>query len=236
MNYEKSHNLLLHTIHYSLKKLNMLYSMEKTFIMQQENKYFGLVDNYLDNPCEELPRPYEGFTYSWKGLDADARLEWKSEVNKLLDILYPVLSIARQNFPTFKYLFDWIEQSKPDGEMNLDMCWCLGCKGNRLIQFEERPSLGIAPAMVPLGNGVNVPPTDFKLAEDHIKEEDDREEANFQKYLHDEVCSMNGNPCCNPCKKKNDIEEQDRLQQVWREDRAKEMNDTNLERNTGTEQ
>jgi|GEM_PF-4386955 hypothetical protein len=208
MNYEKSHNLLLHTIHYSLKKLNELWLKEQEFNFEADRKYAELVKHCLDNP-EEKPAPlYENFIYSdYNEEFAQSIKQLIEERHELLDLLYPSLSIARVNFPIFKYLFDWIEQSKPDGSMNPESCWCLGCKQNRLILFEERPSLGIAPAIVPLNfHGFNIPPSDFKLAKDMptLEEENEQKKKDaFQKYLHDEVCSLAGNPCCKPCKDKH---------------------------------
>ncbi len=213
MNYEKSHNLLLHTIHYNLKKISELYLDEQEQIFEQHQANHKSVYVFTDAPYELK------LTFNHH-----PDIVVREETHRLLDLLYPVLPLARENFPEFKYLFDWIEQSKPDGEMNPESCWCLGCKGNRLIQFEERPSLGVAPAIVPLGE--YVPASDFKLAKDHIKEEDERSEADFEKYLHDEVCSINGNPCCKPCKEKlhGDFDLQEKLQQAWRDYRKKEDN------------
>ncbi|HTJ49080.1 MAG TPA: hypothetical protein VL443_06460 [Cyclobacteriaceae bacterium] len=181
MSYEKSHNLLLHTIHYNLKKLNRLY-------FNHQAKWATFIDNYLESPEMKSPGLFENFPC--ESIDL---------VHEELYTLYPVLPIARENFPDFKYLFDWIEQSKPEGSMNLESCWCLGCKNNRLIMFEERPSLGIAPAIVPLGaSGITPPPSDFKLAKDMPPQD----EIDHQLYLHNDMCVPENLPICKACRDK----------------------------------
>ena len=44
--------------------------------------------------------------------------------------------------------------------------------------------------------------TCIALVDNNLGKED------FEKYLHDEVCSIDGNPCCKPCKDKHKEENQ----------------------------
>lgn len=199
MNYEKSHNLLLHTIHYNLKKLNQLYHKQLLEAFDKQSNYASEVEKYLDNPIEKLPPLYENWIPEETQDEKYAKIERDAECTWILETLYPVLPLARENFPRFKYLFDWIEQSNTDGSMNPESCWCLGCKGNRTILFEERPSLGIAPAPELL-YGINHAPAWFKLTKNMPCEED----MISQKYLHENICSEVDKPACIVCKEKHE--------------------------------
>jgi hypothetical protein len=156
MIYEKSHNLLLHAIYYEIKRLNGLYFTEMSERFRESTRAHNNRLEHLADPNLKSPLPL--FFEKTRFLE-------QTELDSF-EFMFPLLDVARESFPEYNTLFDWIATKKNANSVYGESCWCLGCKRNREIFFEERPEFGLPPAMVPIGNtGMTPPPVvhDFKI-------------------------------------------------------------------------